>query len=83
MAPFSPEEAQQHQQQWTNYLGVPVEYENSIGMKLIPKPELVNHQEFSHATAPQPDSLRHCVEKPCGVRPADGFLHIRGRVEHL
>jgi formylglycine-generating enzyme required for sulfatase activity len=35
MAPFSAEEAQQHQQRWADYLGVPVEYENSIGMKLV------------------------------------------------
>lgn len=34
VAPFNPEEAKQHQQAWADYLGVPVECTNSIGMKL-------------------------------------------------
>ena len=35
VAPFSTEEAKQHQQRWADHLGVPVEHENSIGMKLV------------------------------------------------
>ena len=35
IAPFTPEQAEQHQQAWADYLGVPVEFENSIGMKMV------------------------------------------------
>ena len=40
-APFSTEKAKQHQQAWADHLGVPVTFENSIGMKfsLIPPGE--------------------------------------------
>ena len=34
VAPFTAEEAKQHQERWAQHLGVPVEYENSIGMRL-------------------------------------------------
>jgi serine/threonine protein kinase len=41
IAPFLPEEAKKYQQDWAQYLNVPLEYENSIGMKfrLIPPGE--------------------------------------------
>lgn len=35
VAPFTAEEARQHQARWAKHLGVPVEYENSIGMKFV------------------------------------------------
>ncbi len=35
IAPFLAEEAKQHQQRWADHLGVPVEFENSIGMKVL------------------------------------------------
>ena len=35
VAPFTAEEAKQYQQAWADYLGVPVEFENSIGMKMV------------------------------------------------
>ena len=35
MAPFSPQEAKQHQQAWANYLGLPVEWKNSLGMEFV------------------------------------------------
>jgi formylglycine-generating enzyme required for sulfatase activity len=40
-APFTPEEAKQLQEAWAKHLGVPVEFENSLGMKfrLIPPGE--------------------------------------------
>jgi len=43
VAPFSPEEARQHQEAWAKHLGIPVEYTNSIGMKfrLIPPGEFL------------------------------------------
>ncbi len=48
--PFSPEEASKHQQAWAKYLGVPVDSENSLGMKfrLIPPGELVVDTPRSH-----------------------------------
>tara|TARA_R110002072_G_C7978996_1_gene536043 strand:+ start:30959 stop:33493 length:2535 start_codon:yes stop_codon:yes gene_type:complete len=41
VAPFDEAQAKQHQQAWADYLGLPVEYTNSIGMKfrLIPPGE--------------------------------------------
>ncbi len=41
IAPFDAEQAQHHQKAWAKYLGVPVEYTNSLGMKfrLIPPGE--------------------------------------------
>jgi len=43
IAPFDAEKAKQHQEAWAKYLGVPVEYTNSIGMKfrLIPPGEFL------------------------------------------
>ncbi len=43
IAPFDAEQAQQHQEAWAKYLGVPVEYTNSLGMKfrLIPPGEFM------------------------------------------
>jgi formylglycine-generating enzyme required for sulfatase activity len=35
VAPFDAAQAKKHQQAWADYLGVPVEIENSIGMKFI------------------------------------------------
>jgi serine/threonine protein kinase len=43
IAPFDAAKAKEHQQAWAKYLGVPVEYMNSIGMKftLIPPGEFL------------------------------------------
>ncbi len=43
IAPFNAEQAQHHQAAWAKYLGVPVEYTNSLGMKfrLIPPGEFL------------------------------------------
>ena len=43
IAPFNAEQAKQHQAAWAKYLGVPVEYTNSLGMKfrLIPPGEFL------------------------------------------
>ena len=43
VAPFDAEQAKQHQEAWARYLGVPVEYTNTIGMKfrLIPPGEFL------------------------------------------
>ncbi|HET6880019.1 MAG TPA: protein kinase [Pirellulales bacterium] len=41
IAPFNADQAQKHQEAWARYLGVPVEYQNPLGMKfrLIPPGE--------------------------------------------
>lgn len=43
IAPFDADQAKKHQEEWAAYLKVPVEYENSIGMKfrLIPPGEFM------------------------------------------
>ncbi len=43
VAPFTAEQAQTHQEAWASYLGVPLEYTNSLGMKfrLIPPGEFL------------------------------------------
>jgi formylglycine-generating enzyme required for sulfatase activity len=53
VAPFDAAQAKAHQQAWSKYLGVPVEFTNSIGMKLmlIPPGEFMmgsNSLEDSH-----------------------------------
>ena len=35
IAPFTPDDAKQHQKAWADYLGVPVEFENTIGLKMV------------------------------------------------
>ncbi|HUT93602.1 MAG TPA: bifunctional serine/threonine-protein kinase/formylglycine-generating enzyme family protein [Thermoguttaceae bacterium] len=35
VAPFDAEQAKRHQQAWADYLGVPVEWANSLGMKFV------------------------------------------------
>ena len=35
IAPFSPEEVRRFQEEWAKHLGVPVEFSNSIGMKMV------------------------------------------------
>ncbi|QDU35982.1 Serine/threonine-protein kinase PknB [Maioricimonas rarisocia] len=43
IAPFNAQQARAHQEAWAEYLGVPVEYENSIGMtfRLVPPGEFL------------------------------------------
>lgn len=47
--PFTPQEAAVHQEAWARYLGVPIELENSIGMKL----RLVPPGEFLMGSSPE------------------------------
>ncbi len=49
IAPFDAEQAVAHQQAWADYLGVPVEYENSIGMKF----RLISPGEFLMGSTPE------------------------------
>jgi serine/threonine protein kinase/formylglycine-generating enzyme required for sulfatase activity len=49
LAPFSPTEAREHQQQWAKYLRLGVEETNSIGMKLV----LLPPGEFDMGSSPE------------------------------
>ena len=48
IAPFNAEQAQQHQEAWAKYLGVPVEYTNTLGMKF----RLIPPGEFTMGSTP-------------------------------
>ena len=63
IAPFTPEEAKQHQQEWADHLGVPVEFENSIGMKmvLIPPGEFLMGSPGSDPNAEEDEKPQHRV----------------------
>jgi formylglycine-generating enzyme required for sulfatase activity/serine/threonine protein kinase len=53
IAPFDAEQAKNHQKEWATYLKVPVEWENSIGMKfhLIPPGEfMMGHSQAENET---------------------------------
>ncbi len=49
IAPFDAEQAARHQQAWADYLGVPVEFENGIGMKF----RLIPPGEFTMGSTPE------------------------------
>ena len=59
IAPFDAEQAKKHQEAWARYLGVPVEYTNSIGMKfrLIPPGEFL-----MGSTAAERDHILQLIE---------------------
>ena len=59
IAPFTPEQAKQHQQAWADHLGMPVEFENSIRMKMV----LVPPGQFMMGS-PDSDPLAETDEKP-------------------
>ena len=48
IAPFNAEQAKKHQEEWAKHLGVPVEYTNTLGMKLI----LIPPGEFTMGSTP-------------------------------
>jgi serine/threonine protein kinase/formylglycine-generating enzyme required for sulfatase activity len=47
IAPFDAAQAKAHQEAWASHLGVPVEFENSVGMKFV----LIPPGEFTRGTA--------------------------------
>ncbi len=62
IAPFDAERAKQHQKAWAKYLGVNVEYSNSIGMKfvLIPPGEFMMGQTANRiADTTKPNDLEY------------------------
>jgi len=59
IAPFDAEQARRHQEAWSRHLGIPVAYENSIGMTL----HLIPPGEFLMG-APDSDEDAQPAEKP-------------------
>jgi formylglycine-generating enzyme required for sulfatase activity/serine/threonine protein kinase len=49
IAPFDAAQARKHQEEWADYVGVPVEWENSIGMKFV----LIPPGEFLMGSTPE------------------------------
>lgn len=49
VAPFNAQQARAHQQAWANHLNVPVEQENSLGMRLV----LIPPGEFTMGSTPE------------------------------
>lgn len=70
IAPFSAEQARQHQEAWATYLKIPVEYTNSIGMRfrLMPPGEFTMGSTAAELTAalqdidPNDRPWRECVK---------------------
>lgn len=62
--PFNAEQALQHQQAWAEYLGVPVEYTNDLGMsfRLIPPGEFTMGLDFD--ALPEGDKILNMLDKP-------------------
>ncbi|NQV26761.1 MAG: SUMF1/EgtB/PvdO family nonheme iron enzyme, partial [Rhodopirellula sp.] len=56
IAPFNAEQAKTHQETWATYLDIPVEYENSLGMKfrLIPPGEFLMGSTLEEIEAASP-----------------------------
>ncbi len=75
VAPFDVEQAKKHRQAWAEYLGLPVEFENSIGMKMV----LVPPGEFIMGT--QDEERQRLVEsapetgKAKELRTSEGPQH--------
>ena len=90
IAPFTPEEAEQHQQAWADYLGVPVEFTNSIGMKmvLIPPGEFMMGATDSDEDAEDDEKPQHKVRitKPYEIAACEvtvkQFRAFVGEVEY-
>jgi serine/threonine protein kinase/formylglycine-generating enzyme required for sulfatase activity len=68
IAPFNAEQAKKHQQEWAEYLGVPVEWENLIGMRF----RLIPPGEFFMGSTPEE------IEEP--LKRAGGDTYWRGNI---
>ena len=69
IAPFDADQAAQHQQAWADHLGVPVEFENSIGMKF----RLIPPGEFLMGSTPEEiEAALMVVEDPIWIEQIKG-----------
>jgi len=71
LAPFGAQQAKQHQQAWAEYLGVPAEMTNSIGMKLV----LIPPGEFDMGSSEE--EIKRLLEE---AAPFDELEWYRGQV---
>ena len=83
IAPFNAQQAQQHQEAWAKYLKVPVEYTNSIGLKLklIPPGEFLMGATQAEVNANIESYDKAIQSDPVMFSPAYRDLvqgHIRG-----
>ena len=75
IAPFDAAQAKAHQEAWAKYLGVPVEYTNSIGMKF----RLIPPGEFTMGGTPE--EINASLEVAAGIQfwsrtiPSEGPQH--------
>lgn len=70
-APFDADEARQRQQEWADFLGVPLEFENSVGMRL----RLIPPGEFYMGSTEE--------EQRAAVRSAPPFRRLFGYESRL
>jgi|GEM_PF-1094516 len=68
IAPFDAATAKQHQQAWAEYLGLPVEYENSLGMRM----RLLPPGEFEMGLSP--DEIERLLKQGRSLNLHDWFL---------
>ncbi|HEX5104969.1 MAG TPA: formylglycine-generating enzyme family protein, partial [Pirellulaceae bacterium] len=79
IAPFDAEQAQAHQAAWAKYLGVPVEYTNSIGMKfrLIPPGEFLMGSTPEAIEAALKSFVENCtLWRDLSVRRSDEYTTV-------
>jgi formylglycine-generating enzyme required for sulfatase activity/serine/threonine protein kinase len=71
IAPFDAKQARKHQEAWAKYLGVPMEWTNSIGMKFV----LIPPGEFDMGSTPEEQAwATECTKKHGGL--ATHFANI-------
>jgi len=75
VAPFDAQQAKKHQQVWADYLGLPVETTNSIGMMFV----LIPPGEFEMGSSPEVITGQKRASAPHGWQaahvPAEGPIH--------
>jgi formylglycine-generating enzyme required for sulfatase activity len=76
VAPFDAKQARAHQEAWAKYLGVPVEYENSIGMKF----RLIPPGEFEMGSTPE--QIKRLLDEGKRWNAYDWYLQETAQ-EHL
>ena len=77
IAPFDTDKAKEHQQEWAEHLGLPVEYTNSIGMKfrLIPLGEFLMGSPEAEQLSALEEAKDDKVPKRCIDEDSDKKVH--------